>query len=257
MSLTDTLIARLRKAYRVEPLNNVLESEQATVERIIREVVEPWEAELERYRKNIRERVYVDATPDEGYVQRILEAHIDESFATDNLLGLPPENPLCVAMNEAQAERNRLLRKALGEHTAFADEQAQQADRENGEKCDDCGQRYLTVYRVPDWMWRIVSAKAPGGLLCPECCDRRLRAAGHSPYWEAAEAEFPTTAERADADALASAGRRLSEWYPWDVEACKEEHRDTCRGCAAMADLRAALAAHDKRVAEREGGKAE
>ena len=56
---------------------------------------------------------HVDATPDEGYVRRILEAHIDESMWSDTTTGLPPESLLCIEMNKIQKERNRLLKAAL------------------------------------------------------------------------------------------------------------------------------------------------
>lgn len=58
----------------------------------------------------------IDATPDEGYVLRILQAHLDantRSTITDNMEGKPPTSPLCVAMNEAAAERAELLREAI------------------------------------------------------------------------------------------------------------------------------------------------
>jgi len=71
------------------------------------------EEEVDRLRHNVQERRYIDMTPDDGMVSRILSAYIDESTRTDNTLGLPPDNPLCIAMNEAQAKRNTLLRAAL------------------------------------------------------------------------------------------------------------------------------------------------
>jgi hypothetical protein len=59
---------------------------------------------------------HIDATPDEGYVRRIIEAHLHNNTAcrcTDNTSGAPPTNPVCVAMNEAADARAVLLRKAL------------------------------------------------------------------------------------------------------------------------------------------------
>jgi hypothetical protein len=65
-------------------------------------------------RATIRGRRFVDMTPDGMLAQRILEEYVDDSEWNDNTLGLPPENPLCVAMNEAQRKRNELLRAAIG-----------------------------------------------------------------------------------------------------------------------------------------------
>lgn len=73
--------------------------------------------EVEQYRRYVREHRYVDATPDDGLVARILESYIDESYVTDNTLGLPPDNPLCVQMNADQAKRNEIIRKALADNT--------------------------------------------------------------------------------------------------------------------------------------------
>jgi len=57
---------------------------------------------------------YVNATPDENYPVRILESYIyEDSTWTDNTLGLPPDNPLCVALNETQRKRNEILRRAI------------------------------------------------------------------------------------------------------------------------------------------------
>lgn len=72
---------------------------------------------LERDWKVTGEAIHhVDATPDKGYVRRILEAHLHNNetcFITDNTAGLPPKNPMFVMMNEASAERARLLREAI------------------------------------------------------------------------------------------------------------------------------------------------
>ena len=61
-----------------------------------------------------------------------------------------------------------------------------------GEKCDKCGKRYLTVYRVPDSVWENVHPHSPAGLLCPECCDEVVRGLGSILYWEAELGRFPT-----------------------------------------------------------------
>ena len=72
------------------------------------ESAEPQEAKAQRH--EIR---FIDATPDEGYIRRILEAYIDDSYYSDNTAGLPPENEVCKMMNKWREERNALLRAAL------------------------------------------------------------------------------------------------------------------------------------------------
>ena len=70
---------------------------------------------------------------------------------------------------------------------------------EEGEKCQKCGEHYLTVYRVPDEVWKVITPKpyAPGaGLLCPLCAESLSRAAGITLYWEASPGEFPCQIER-------------------------------------------------------------
>ena len=56
---------------------------------------------------------WINAAPDSGYIFRILESYIDDSYFSDNLAGLPPENPLCIEMNKAREARNKLLREAI------------------------------------------------------------------------------------------------------------------------------------------------
>ena len=75
--------------------------------------IEALKTEVEMYRRHMQMARHVDMTPDEGMVGRILTAYIDESTWTDNSLGLPPDNPLCVMMMEWQQKRNALLRVAL------------------------------------------------------------------------------------------------------------------------------------------------
>jgi hypothetical protein len=58
-------------------------------------------------------------------------------------------------------------------------------------------------------------------------------------------------AYQAQVDALVAAARLMSEWYPYDTEACgKDGHafsgKCLCRGCTAMIAMRSALAALDK-----------
>jgi hypothetical protein len=56
---------------------------------------------------------FINATPDSGYIKRILESYIDETYWSDNTLGMPPENPLCIEMNKAREQRNVLLKEAI------------------------------------------------------------------------------------------------------------------------------------------------
>ena len=76
--------------------------------------------ELARMNKGIRDHIWVDATPDEGLVERILSAYIDESTVSDNILGLPPSSPVLIVMNEAQAKRNQILREAIASAVELA-----------------------------------------------------------------------------------------------------------------------------------------
>jgi len=71
------------------------------------------EAEVERLRKGITDHHFVDATPDAGFVRRILESYIDESYWSDNTAGVPARTPVVVMMNDWRKQRNRLLRDAL------------------------------------------------------------------------------------------------------------------------------------------------
>ncbi len=57
------------------------------------------------------ERRYIDASPDADYPVRILEAYIDESVCVGR--GDPSAAELAKVMNDAQAERNAILRRAV------------------------------------------------------------------------------------------------------------------------------------------------
>jgi len=57
---------------------------------------------------------------------------------------------------------------------------------EEGEHCQNCGKSYLTIYRVPDKIWKkITPKKEEGGLLCIECADKGARKLGINLYWDA------------------------------------------------------------------------
>jgi len=62
------------------------------------------------HRREIR---FVDATPDEGFPIRILQAYKETGMFTDNTMGMPPENEIAVKMNEWQCQRNTLLDDAI------------------------------------------------------------------------------------------------------------------------------------------------
>ena len=70
-------------------------------------------AELDKPEGGKHEFRHIDATPDAGYVRRILTTYIDDSYFSDNTAGLPPENELCIMMNKNREERNALLQTAL------------------------------------------------------------------------------------------------------------------------------------------------
>ncbi len=62
---------------------------------------------------HIREKIWVDMTPDSCLAHRILNAYIDNSFDTDNLNGEDPKNWVCIEMNKARKERNIILRDKI------------------------------------------------------------------------------------------------------------------------------------------------
>jgi hypothetical protein len=42
-------------------------------------------------------------------------------------------------------------------------------ERDQGEKCQRCGIRYLAVWAAPDALWAEVTGQIGGGLRCMEC----------------------------------------------------------------------------------------
>jgi len=65
------------------------------------------------------------------------------------------------------------------------------------EKCQNCGEIYETVYRIPDGVWAILM-KAMGlrranGLLCIGCADKIARDKGITLYWAAEVNQYPVT----------------------------------------------------------------
>lgn len=64
-----------------------------------------------------------------------------------------------------------------------------------GEQCHACGNRYTTIYRVPNEVWAKIAPNREtlgqhpehqfGGLLCPACADRRASELGIILYWDA------------------------------------------------------------------------
>ena len=62
------------------------------------------------------------------------------------------------------------------------------------QQCTNCGRRYLTVYSVPDEVWRRIQpgfVPDNGLLLCPTCADRIAREHGVPLEWHAVPAGRP------------------------------------------------------------------
>jgi hypothetical protein len=52
------------------------------------------------------------------------------------------------------------------------------------EFCKDCGREQPVVWTSPDWLWAAVTERADGGgVLCPDCFDRRASAQGRMLRW--------------------------------------------------------------------------
>lgn len=81
------------------------------VKRLLAAIASEWPKadleQLQRYREHLREKIYIDATPDAELPVRILSAHIDDSTCES----IPPA--LGEQMNKWQAERNVILREAI------------------------------------------------------------------------------------------------------------------------------------------------
>lgn len=61
------------------------------------------------------------------------------------------------------------------------------------EKCENCGEVYFSVYRVPDNLWKQITGHEDGsGMICVSCFDSLAESQGVFLYWEAAIAEYPT-----------------------------------------------------------------
>lgn len=87
-----------------------------------------------------------------------------------------------------------------------------------GEFCGCCGQRYDTVYEVPDFIWKKIASRR-GQLLCPRCADSRARDAGIHLYWGAFPDIYPMEmADRLDSallhliDSLANGAYNIDHW---------------------------------------------
>ena len=52
----------------------------------------------------------------------------------------------------------------------------------DAEHCMDCGRPYALWWEAPDWLWKLLIGR-PGGLLCPDCLDRRADAQGIVLRW--------------------------------------------------------------------------
>lgn len=68
------------------------------------------------------------------------------------------------------------------------------------ETCDQCGQKYETIYGVPNEVWARIAPKPEtlgkhiehqyGGMLCIPCAERRARETGIVLYWNASENDW-------------------------------------------------------------------
>lgn len=81
----------------------------------------PMGATIPMNEENKHARVWVNMTPDENMVIRILSSYIDDCEWTDNTAGNPTTNELLIALNEAREKRNMLLRAAIRKLTTHAD----------------------------------------------------------------------------------------------------------------------------------------
>ena len=62
----------------------------------------------------------------------------------------------------------------------------------SSEHCQVCGKGYLTIYSVPDEVWKKITPKSgEAGVLCIECADRISRELGIDLYWSAGIGEYP------------------------------------------------------------------
>lgn len=63
------------------------------------------------------------------------------------------------------------------------------------EKCQNCGKRYKTVYRVSDEIWELIKPpfKEKGtGLLCLSCAEAIAKLNNVDVYWEGTIGDFPS-----------------------------------------------------------------
>jgi hypothetical protein len=83
-------------------------------------------------------------------------------------------------------------------------------DAGDGETCEVCGKKYLTVWKVSDDLWSRVTGHPDSGLMCPRCFDNRAWEEGIELYWECGE---DWKAKPAQPDA--------GEWRgPWRCDKC-------------------------------------
>src|SRR5436189_74128 len=52
------------------------------------------------------------------------------------------------------------------------------------EFCHDCGRRQPLIWHADDNVWEVITGRTDGGgVLCPQCFDRRAEAVGVMLYW--------------------------------------------------------------------------
>ena len=84
--------------------------------RVVRQLVAALAAEIALREALVRERKHIDATPDDSYPRRILEAYrrdCDFQWSDSSTPETPTSNVLIIAMNEMQEQRAAILDRAI------------------------------------------------------------------------------------------------------------------------------------------------
>jgi len=121
-----------------------------------------------------------------------LEQTVARSTERTQKLARLMENYIRKGLSKLDVEDKVYGFRSFSEH--FADEAhkiATGAEPTGCEKCQECGRRYETCYRVPDDTWAQISGRSDGsGLLCISCADQLARNAGITIWWRGTGREF-------------------------------------------------------------------